>query len=398
MSKQDETAWLVEYNVHNYHPRWWGFNSPGKYAEWYSDSNRAIRFSRKEDAERMRLYIIENSSLKGDKLYESQITVTEHMRLEPVVAAPVQQEEMSMNDHTLILLKKCQVALEQWVCDFWSKHDEDAIKLIAELQNALPHPIHQDITDNHNKSQQEQECDHGECFGGKCIHKQPAQEPSDFEGGENPSNKVLYLTMAKHGLNLVVGEDMQHLLGYGRDVWRKALESAQPAQQEPAEWLTGCPECGMNQCDCDSGTVHEPVPQLGDGVYHCDVCRSIVDQPDHSSPSDRDVWCKGTAKWVQGPFYTERLAQPAQQEPERKAWEPYLSDRADGVKGSYAIARWNPKGYREVWNLWSHRWASASDDVLTLEEAQALMKQATFPSEALGKSPITTVNRDRSKK
>lgn len=33
---------------------------------------------------------------------------------------------------------------------------------------------------------------------------------------------------------------------------------AQPAQ-EPVEWLTGCPECGMDSgCDCDSGTYNPP--------------------------------------------------------------------------------------------------------------------------------------------
>ena len=35
---------------------------------------------------------------------------------------------------------------------------------------------------------------------------------------------------------------------------------AQPAPvQEPVEWLTGCPECGMDSgCDCDSGTCNPP--------------------------------------------------------------------------------------------------------------------------------------------
>ena len=34
--------------------------------------------------------------------------------------------------------------------------------------------------------------------------------------------------------------------------------AAQPAQ-EPVEWLTGCPECGMDSgCDCDSGTCNPP--------------------------------------------------------------------------------------------------------------------------------------------
>lgn len=58
----------------------------------------------------------------------------------------------------------------------------------------------------------------------------------------------------------------------------------------------------------------------------------------------------------------------------------YLSDRADGVAGHYAIARWNPAGYREVWNLRSHRWSSFSDDVLNLEQAQELLKQVAIPT------------------
>jgi hypothetical protein len=36
---------------------------------------------------------------------------------------------------------------------------------------------------------------------------------------------------------------------------------AQP-EQEPVEWLTGCPECGMDSgCDCDSGTCTPPAAQ-----------------------------------------------------------------------------------------------------------------------------------------
>ncbi|SEJ23455.1 hypothetical protein SAMN04244572_03212 [Azotobacter beijerinckii] len=62
------------------------------------------------------------------------------------------------------------------------------------------------------------------------------------------------------------------------------------------------------------------------------------------------------------------------------AWMPYLSDRADGVKGHYAIARHNPAGYREVWNLHRHKWAAFSDDILTLEQALELMRQVAIPT------------------
>mgnify|MGYP000853132490 FL=1 len=73
------------------------------------------------------------------------------------------------------------------------------------------------------------------------------------------------------------------------------------------------------------------------------------------------------------------VSAPAAQE-ERLPWLLHLSDRADGVAGHYAIARWNPAGYREVWNLRSHRWSAFSDDVLTLEQARELLKQVEMPT------------------
>lgn len=74
------------------------------------------------------------------------------------------------------------------------------------------------------------------------------------------------------------------------------------------------------------------------------------------------------------------LTQRPAAQTEREAWAPYLVDRADGVKGHYAIGRWNPRGYREVWNLHTHRWAAYSDDVMSLEEADSLLRQITIPT------------------
>jgi hypothetical protein len=73
----------------------------------------------------------------------------------------------------------------------------------------------------------------------------------------------------------------------------------------------------------------------------------------------------------------QALEQPVQ---EPVAWVPYLSDRADGVQGHYAIARWNPRGYREVWNLRRHTWGAFSDDVMSLEEADYLLQQINIPT------------------
>lgn len=63
---------------------------------------------------------------------------------------------------------------------------------------------------------------------------------------------------------------------------------------------------------------------------------------------------------------------------EQRPWCPYLVDRADGCKGHFAIGRWNPAGYQEVWNLRRHAWAACSDDVLTLEEATKMLQTISF--------------------
>ncbi len=57
------------------------------------------------------------------------------------------------------------------------------------------------------------------------------------------------------------------------------------------------------------------------------------------------------------------------------------------MRGHYAIARWNPQGYREVWNLRRHFWASASDEVLTLDEAQALLRDLRIPTAPFAPRP-----------
>jgi hypothetical protein len=59
---------------------------------------------------------------------------------------------------------------------------------------------------------------------------------------------------------------VDNTLHYAIDHWQdRALKAeaklAQP-EQEPVEWLTGCPECGMDSgCDCDSGTCSPPAAQ-----------------------------------------------------------------------------------------------------------------------------------------
>ncbi|MBX3704011.1 MAG: hypothetical protein KF822_09575 [Steroidobacteraceae bacterium] len=57
---------------------------------------------------------------------------------------------------------------------------------------------------------------------------------TSFDGGSNPPNRTLYLLTAKHGLNMVVGDDMRRLLEFGRSCWQAAL-AAPPVAQEADE-------------------------------------------------------------------------------------------------------------------------------------------------------------------
>lgn len=78
---EPERAWLVEWRAHGYGPKWWGFNfTPSEHADWCSDANNAVRFSREEDAERVRLHIIASADYhdRHRVAYGRSITVTEH--------------------------------------------------------------------------------------------------------------------------------------------------------------------------------------------------------------------------------------------------------------------------------------------------------------------------------
>lgn len=58
----------------------------------------------------------------------------------------------------------------------------------------------------------------------------------------------LTLLMARHSLNLVVGQDRDHLLAWGRDVWQAALLNAAytGGHRRQTHGLGSCPFCGSN--------------------------------------------------------------------------------------------------------------------------------------------------------
>ena len=63
-------------------------------------------------------------------------------------------------------------------------------------------------------------------------------------------------------------------------------------------------------------------------------------------------------------------------------YSPFLSDRADGVKGHYAIGRYTGE-YFEYWNLVHHKWSAFSDKILTYDEAITLLKNSVIPTKPL---------------
>jgi hypothetical protein len=69
-------------------------------------------------------------------------------------------------------------------------------------------------------------------------------------------------------------------------------------------------QMGYEAAKAEMQTEQKPVAQLGDGVFWCDTCRSVQEAVHHSDPNERDVWCKGDVKWLQGPFYTTPPAAP----------------------------------------------------------------------------------------
>jgi hypothetical protein len=63
-----------------------------------------------------------------------------------------------------------------------------------------------------------------------------------------------------------------------------AIEAPAAPVQEPDEWLTGCPECGMDSgCDCDSGTWNPPAaPVQNLQCFHCqDTIETLNDKVMH---------------------------------------------------------------------------------------------------------------------
>lgn len=101
-------------------------------------------------------------------------------------------------------------------------------------------------------------------------------------------------------------------------------------------------------------------PDSNNGRLMIAVCEKILESDNAASIGQSASQCSGM---------TLKVARS------RAPYEPYLTDRADGVKGHYAIARWHPSGYREVWNTKLNDWSAFCSEVLSHEEALATLKR-----------------------
>jgi hypothetical protein len=153
-----------------------------------------------------------------------------------------------------------------------------------------------------------------------------------------------------------------------------AIKAALEAKDEPVVWNEGVPAMLPKQKEGETFIVsYEPKLEAKDGPV-----ATIDSLEQEIYENTRQFVSLDVMEWMLKRYYTTRPKQEAKDEP--VAWAPYLSDRADGVQGHYAIARWNPRGYREVWNLRRHTWGAFSDDVMSLEEADYLLQKITIPT------------------
>jgi hypothetical protein len=163
--------------------------------------------------------------------------------------------------------------------------DEDGMYLVH-------HTAQQDATMQSLKDLKRSVCDEV----GKAAFAQPAQEPvatKDWEGaeywmplawalcaeecGEDACNDLIWdggpIPEPWGERWLKYEDEAKRLIAMVQE--HTAPTIAQPAQ-EPVEWLTGCPECGMDSgCDCDSGTLIDRAAQPAQEPV-CPACKAEV--------------------------------------------------------------------------------------------------------------------------
>jgi hypothetical protein len=153
------------------------------------------------------------------------------------------------------------------------------------------------------------------------------------EGGANVGDVALGLYWARHPAGSWEPNPCRVVLGNGRKIHGKV-----PPEAKVVMWMGG-------------DAVSSLAELLEDGWRFFPLANNLPSPP---SPA---------------PACTAEATEP---------WIPFLGNRADGVRGHYAIGRIRPDGTAEYWNVVVNRWSAFSDGALTLDEARELLKRMTF--------------------
>lgn len=98
-------------------------------------------------------------------------------------------------------------------------------------------------------------------------------------------------------------------------------------EQEPVEWLTGCPECGMDGgCDCDSGTWNPPAQQQEPVAW-------LVQY----SNKHEFVWGQ-KPQWIADAIGIE----PLYTSPQRREWVGLTDDQVSAIADQHPVEGFDP--------------------------------------------------------
>ncbi|CAN7592877.1 hypothetical protein LJR039_004313 [Pseudorhodoferax sp. LjRoot39] len=211
-------------------------------------------------------------------------------------------------------------------------------------------------------------CDLYELLGLPCTREViPTPQPTAPAERVDALCDAAYVAGAQAGFNAAASDDPDALskLVASRSGYIEVLRATAPARAAEATQPAAAERAAEGRCLGDRCMF-----TTRNGLNHSRECIIEAGQTQGWTPTPEELAQAGPSQAPAGV--------------ERQPWEPYLSDRADGVRGHYAICRMHPKGYREVWSLWRHEWSSAAEDILTLEQAQALLRDAIIPTKPAG--------------
>jgi hypothetical protein len=188
-------------------------------------------------------------------------------------------------------------ALETWKCGYpreWDAFDEEAITAIKQ---ALAAPVQEPVS-GYIKKIEDLIQERDDARSSRDFYKRRADALQQWQSKMRDPERTIVCDILANGCTLEPAGDRY-----------TTPPAAQPAPVQGPDYKALYEKAAQQYNELAAlmeqpAPVQEPVAQLGDGVLWCDTCRSVQETIHHTSPNDRDVWCKGEAAWLQGPFYT----------------------------------------------------------------------------------------------